>query len=1008
LFGRGLASLVAVAAMLAVGPSVASGQENPVLDLESAVPVIPYSVSQQLAAAPGRLPSVGPGPDHPWAPSGAPFPLNVTYVTGSYRNANGSTTIVYCALDVAAEHPYWYQENMIRTWAVGGARCNVRLAEEAGGGMTGTVRARGFPTGSQLASATLGSQHQVPEGQGSGWQAYGIAEYDRASTNSNQQVQLEATLVLPAWAGMTNIGWNTLGPGCTRGSNNREVNCQFSSPPFQTLPYPCPDSPFQGGKLGFQPGACYDQPQACDIVSGRYGIEPNCTSTAPETVIEEGPPPVTKSTSATFKFRSDQPFATFECQLDSGSWAACSSPKAYTGLADGTHVFQVRARNAIGQADQSPASHTWRVDTVPPDTTITSAPPQFSNSPAAEFAFSANEADVSFECQLDSAAWEPCASPKRYVELAETAHTFRVRGTDPAGNLEPTPATYTWTVDLTPPETTITGGPSGTVWSQSASFSFTSSEAGSFECRLDGAAFSVCSTPKAYSGLSEGSHTFDVRAVDRAGNRDGSPARRSWTVTLRPSIVLSGSFKDAADAGSVLAESNYDLVVTANDESSGVTNIEVSVDGVLQDFLDRPCPTGGCSLQSSWTFPTGDFPGGQHVVQVTARNGGGLARSTSISVTTNPDNDEDGPEGAAGGGGGGGGGPEADDALEPEARSRWPDTFAGLWQAVEGQVFVAFTENANENVAQLRQDFPGAGDLVPVTLPRPLAELEALQDQMIADRATPPTDGLLPLPDHYDLDIDVIQNSVYAVVDDVDPRARLAFASRYGPTVQVRQGPLFEPERCTRANCKYQLRAGLVIQRAIPGGFQKWCSSGFVVRTGAGNLNLLSAGHCSAIGDSRYHGGELYGTVRDRQQRNRVDAERQSIDGAFTGAGVMFVDSDERARPVQTVSRWDDVRLERRICKTGWKTGKTCGTVKSKHFSPDDEWVPSGNRFIRTTYCAEGGDSGAAVFRGNRAFGVHSGGESGKCHPGPDNDFSAFSHIEYIENALNVSVVTTP
>jgi matrixin len=638
MLGRGLAAFAAVAAVLVVGPSAASGQENPVLDPESAQLVIPYSVAQQLAAAPGRLPSVGPGPDHPWAPSGAPFPLNVTYVTGSYRNASGSTTVVYCLLDVAAEHPYWYQENMIRTWAVGGARCNVRLAEEAGGAMTGTVRARGFPSGSQLASAPLGSQHQVPEGQGSGWQAYGIAEYDRASTNSNQQVQLEATLVLPAWPGWTNIGWNTFGPGCERGSNNREVNCQFSSPPFQTLPYPCPDSPFQGGKLGFQPGACYDPPEACDVVSGRYGIEPNCVSTAPETVIEDGPPPVTKSTSATFKFRSDQPFATFECRLDSGAWAACSSPKTYTGLADGTHVFQVRAKNAIGQADQSPASHTWRVDTVPPDTTITSGPPQFSNSPTAEFAFSPNEADVSFECQLDSAAWEPCVSPKRYVELAETAHTFRVRGTDPAGNLEPTPATYTWTVDLTPPETTITGGPSGPTPSTSATFSFAGSEPGSFECRLDAGGFAACSSPKSYSGLSEGSHTFVVRAIDRAGNIDGTPASRQWSAHAAPSLSLSGPLVDSQ--GAPLTDDVYELWIDA-DSTIGMRSIEVKVDGQRADYVSEPCPADDdlCSEDRVFAFRPDNYAAGSHNVTIVATDVLGSSRQTAVTANVGTAND---------------------------------------------------------------------------------------------------------------------------------------------------------------------------------------------------------------------------------------------------------------------------------------------------------------------------------------------------------------------------------
>ena len=64
----------------------------------------------------------------------------------------------------------------------------------------------------------------------------------------------------------------------------------------------------------------------------------------------------------------------------------------------------------------------------------------------------------------------------------------------------------------------------------SASFAFTSTETGSFACSLDGAPFAACSSPKAYSALAYGTHTFAVRAADYAGNTDATPATRTWTV----------------------------------------------------------------------------------------------------------------------------------------------------------------------------------------------------------------------------------------------------------------------------------------------------------------------------------------------------------------------------------------------------------------------------------------------------------------------------------------------
>ncbi|MFL5868629.1 MAG: right-handed parallel beta-helix repeat-containing protein, partial [Thermoleophilaceae bacterium] len=75
--------------------------------------------------------------------------------------------------------------------------------------------------------------------------------------------------------------------------------------------------------------------------------------------------------------------------------------------------------------------------------------------------------------------------------------------------------------DTTPPDTSIGSGPTGSTTSTSASFSFSSSESGSsFECRLDGGAWGSCSSPKSYSSLAVGSHTFEVRATDTAGNTD--------------------------------------------------------------------------------------------------------------------------------------------------------------------------------------------------------------------------------------------------------------------------------------------------------------------------------------------------------------------------------------------------------------------------------------------------------------------------------------------------------
>ncbi len=92
--------------------------------------------------------------------------------------------------------------------------------------------------------------------------------------------------------------------------------------------------------------------------------------------------------------------------------------------------------------------------------------------------------------------------------------------------------------DTTPPETAIDSAPTGTVTVTDATISFSASEPDArFECSLDGSPFTACTPPAAYSGLANGTHVFDVRAIDAAGNIDSSPARASWVVEPPPPAV---------------------------------------------------------------------------------------------------------------------------------------------------------------------------------------------------------------------------------------------------------------------------------------------------------------------------------------------------------------------------------------------------------------------------------------------------------------------------------------
>jgi hypothetical protein len=217
----------------------------------------------------------------------------------------------------------------------------------------------------------------------------------------------------------------------------------------------------------------------------------------------------------------------------------------WTSSADGPVTLTARALDAVRNAGTSSVTV---IVANPPETTIASGPTSPTTATAASFALSSNEAGSTFECRVDGAAFTACTSPAA-ATVADGQHVFEARAIDPAGNVDPRPASWTWTVDTTPPETRIDSGPSGTTKSTSASLTFSATETGStFECRLDGAAFAPCSSPQAYSGLAGGMHTFEVRAADPLGNVDQTPAVRTWTIS---NDMFAASLPLAAGSGRV-------------------------------------------------------------------------------------------------------------------------------------------------------------------------------------------------------------------------------------------------------------------------------------------------------------------------------------------------------------------------------------------------------------------------------------------------------------------------
>jgi len=250
-----------------------------------------------------------------------------------------------------------------------------------------------------------------------------------------------------------------------------------------------------------------------------------------QTRINSKPPNPSTLNTAEFRFSCNAGPCTYRCQIDGLAWGRCKSPKTYTALANRVHTFKVWAINSSGQADHSPAKYTWTIGITSPDTNITANPPDPSNSSDASFSFDCTIAPCTFQCQLDGGGWADCPPPKDYTGLSDGAHTFEVIASDALGNPDPTAASYTWTIDTAPPDTTIDSKPSNPSTVKSASFSFSCTEAPcTYECQLDSGAWTTCSSPQDYTGLALGMHNFQVRALDAAKNTDPSPDTYDWEI----------------------------------------------------------------------------------------------------------------------------------------------------------------------------------------------------------------------------------------------------------------------------------------------------------------------------------------------------------------------------------------------------------------------------------------------------------------------------------------------
>jgi hypothetical protein len=235
----------------------------------------------------------------------------------------------------------------------------------------------------------------------------------------------------------------------------------------------------------------------------------------------------------------------------------------------------------------------------PPDTVITFGPPARTHSTSAELRFHSTKTGSTFRCRLDGEDPQPCISPQPYSDLAEGPHSFTVAAQDPVAGPDPTPAEWQWTVesaeeDIVAPETEITSGPPAATTSTAATFEFSANEPGAtFECRLDGGAWSACASPASYSGLGVGTHGFLVQATDPAGNTDATPAAWDWAVTSAAAAPSETSATFFATASAMVAAPSF-----LSDLTPPTLSVLKTAARKRKVLLDVTCPSEPCTVKA--------------------------------------------------------------------------------------------------------------------------------------------------------------------------------------------------------------------------------------------------------------------------------------------------------------------------------------------------------------------------------------------------------------------------
>lgn len=309
-----------------------------------------------------------------------------------------------------------------------------------------------------------------------------------------------------------------------------------------------------------------------------------------------------------------------------------------------------------GDAGSATSSATLVLDVTPPNTMLDSQPSNPDNNPTAEFSFTGDDSNaqgtgsgvVSFECQVDGGGFTPCTSPHTTAALSDGQHTFAVRAIDRVGHADPTPASYTWTIDTTAPPAPALISPANNSTLedvQSATLTWqapSDSDVAGYVVKFNGQETDVGNTTShLVTGLSVGTYPWSVAAYDTAGNTGPFGPTFSFQI-VGPGLAVSKRADVSSSPVGGVIQYTYHVTNTGNvaltlqvvDDKLGPVTLALLPGGTAM-LPATSLPAGGeANGTRSYTVKAGDLPGPLvNTVVVTGTSPSGQVITASASAT---------------------------------------------------------------------------------------------------------------------------------------------------------------------------------------------------------------------------------------------------------------------------------------------------------------------------------------------------------------------------------------